>query len=805
MTIRVLAASAAIGLCALCVRAKTFGDDDGGFVYRGTRIGITPETATVIASGRTLADYDVRYSYFKAVPDGQIAMVDGVALPYCQHWETVGSTDTYVVEFQRYNHRESQIYCVEACFFQDGDNIRAYARRAMSCVAYGWRLGENFADLLAAGTDPHIRQNYLATDSRKGMGLTHFLFERKPLDVVRPSAASDVTGGFEVKRGTDLVIEKTAYESAAGFLSCQKTVDGVLTLRNLSANRTFTGPFAGSEGGEIRVELSGPGGTVVTCGGPGQVIMPESVILRDCPIWAATNVTAVNGGTVNARTPMNFKAYFFTQQTDYLQFQLHAMGTYGGKSCLYAGRFKLERLDGDDVKISNLYCKGFRYVMADNENAIKLSSTGKVEPGALNPFDGSLKDKVDYFECAWPATADGGGCNLAQLTLAFKDVATTQVFKGANLIPAGGVLRVRGLRGAKAAMQINSIAAVPTNGTVFVEEGGRFEINCSGDAAKAGIGGNRTEIFVSTNGELAIVGGNYPFGSGRPYDNEAQKIYVDGGKFTGTSSKNGTINVSRLYVGRLTLANGAYATGPAQWRVGRGAVTESGTNFVWYVTGHAPSKFDAGWALQGQSKDSGYGTEHFLINVDDVTEDADPDFIVGGETLPDREQWSGSYSCTPLIKVGKGTMSFTGVFRSDAPLRIEEGKVLLAKSDAFVTQTPVPVVLAGGGLSTAVNTENNAGTLAVLGKAGVTNQLVVAEGAKIAFADSSAVAWDPGARLMITGTVGPQTIRFGTDANGLTPQQRRQIRINGDRGRGHLDANGYLVDDGIPGAIMIVR
>ena len=59
----------------------------------------------------------------------------------------------------------------------------------------------------------------------------------------------------------------------------------------------------------------------------------------------------------------------------------------------------------------------------------------------------------------------------------------------------------------------------------------------------------------------------------------------------------------------------------------------------------------------------------------------------------------------------------------------------------------------------------------------------------MAFAASSAQDWGSN-RLTITGASGARTLRFGTDGNGLTPNQVKQIRW--DDSHVKLDASGYL-------------
>ena len=86
--------------------------------------------------------------------------------------------------------------------------------------------------------------------------------------------------------------------------------------------------------------------------------------------------------------------------------------------------------------------------------------------------------------------------------------------------------------------------------------------------------------------------------------------------------------------------------------------------------------------------------------------------------------------------------------------------------------------------------QDNVGTI-VFSASGTLNLDVDAGVTALAFADNSASTWNSGT-LNITGFK-PKTIRFGTDANGLTAQQLSQITANGNSGL-TLDAFGYLTD-----------
>lgn len=67
-------------------------------------------------------------------------------------------------------------------------------------------------------------------------------------------------------------------------------------------------------------------------------------------------------------------------------------------------------------------------------------------------------------------------------------------------------------------------------------------------------------------------------------------------------------------------------------------------------------------------------------------------------------------------------------------------------------------------------------------------------GAKLAFPDSTALAWNVGKKLFVKGLTA-DNLRFGTSSDALTPLQLSQIKVDGMKGgqRAELDQDGYLV------------
>ena len=75
------------------------------------------------------------------------------------------------------------------------------------------------------------------------------------------------------------------------------------------------------------------------------------------------------------------------------------------------------------------------------------------------------------------------------------------------------------------------------------------------------------------------------------------------------------------------------------------------------------------------------------------------------------------------------------------------------------------------------------------------------------FADSSAKAWTPGAKLTLIGSekeLLPGRVRVSTTAGGLTPGQLASIRYNGNDLGVQLDEDGWMISKKT-GLIIVVQ
>jgi autotransporter-associated beta strand protein len=146
-----------------------------------------------------------------------------------------------------------------------------------------------------------------------------------------------------------------------------------------------------------------------------------------------------------------------------------------------------------------------------------------------------------------------------------------------------------------------------------------------------------------------------------------------------------------------------------------------------------------------------------------------------------------------FVKTGAGTLELTGAQTYAGPLMVMDGMLRVGADDIF--SGSITVQLRGGGLAM------GSGANALGGLELYANSVIdVGSGStSLAFADSSASVWS--GTLTINGSLGPTSLRFGTDANGLTSAQIALISSCGMPV--FLDASGYLCP--VPGTVLVVR
>ena len=323
---------------------------------------------------------------------------------------------------------------------------------------------------------------------------------------------------------------------------------------------------------------------------------------------------------------------------------------------------------------------------------------------------------------------------------------------------------------------VDSQFVVGTNAHVFVA------------AAKAFPAG---KVQVRDNGLLELTGND--LGVSRPIDvvlggvlrvnagtalDASTMLFLDGGvldyaKLVTSSYIDGD---GGNYLCKATIRNGSRMTGYMP-RTAQPSCT-------WSFGGTSPSYWESGALLVG------LGQTTLTIDVADVTGDAGVDMYQTGE-LRDFVQSTATTSgqAGHVRKAGAGCWRM-GVRcpRLFGDLFLDAGSLQLGQSDTFEylgTNIQPAMTFNGGSLVCEPDTSNGIRHIGLTAD----STIVLGAGASLVFGDSSSFAWTVGKRLTIEN-YRPKAIRFGTDANGLTAAQLRQVRIGGHRGV--LDDEGYL-------------
>ena len=140
-----------------------------------------------------------------------------------------------------------------------------------------------------------------------------------------------------------------------------------------------------------------------------------------------------------------------------------------------------------------------------------------------------------------------------------------------------------------------------------------------------------------------------------------------------------------------------------------------------------------------------------------------------------------------FTKDGVGTLVLTGANAFTGTLVASKGAVRLGSDQTLDSTSTLQLV--GGKVDAMDVTQSYETPLIVQG----ISQLELNESSQMAFADSSATDW-LGGQLVLQGTLGAQSLRFGTSPGGLTAAQCAQILIGTPKGPSiQLDVNGYVL------------
>jgi len=296
------------------------------------------------------------------------------------------------------------------------------------------------------------------------------------------------------------------------------------------------------------------------------------------------------------------------------------------------------------------------------------------------------------------------------------------------------------------------------------------------------IGAAASTNYVSTGASFEI--------QGRLNQNSTSDNYVKIGGGTlilsGNNGGSGGWNFTagsgfKIQEGALRFAaSGAAGNSANNFSVSSGAAIEisGGTtiqvgNGSWTLNGSGVSGAGALRSVSGNNAltSSGSGTIA-LASASSIGVDSD--------TLSVRRVISGTNA---LTKVGGGTLLFSTTNTYSGHSMIVEGGTLAFGTNNAISASS-PISLSGGTI--AVGTYSNALSTATLTQ---DSSIDLWNGTGTLSFSGGMGTWS--GTLSLTGTLGEKTLRFGTDANGLTAEQQAKIKLNGYSTK--LNSQGYVV------------
>lgn len=344
-------------------------------------------------------------------------------------------------------------------------------------------------------------------------------------------------------------------------------------------------------------------------------------------------------------------------------------------------------------------------------------------------------------------------------------------------------------------------ASALTNSTLVVTSGMTLDLTNQSVMPR----GSTSVLEVQSNATVNLMvqgsGNTYGYGDGRArkivrkggvlrakaqsaFGNSAKlpPIELDGGTLAFEYTNGSANGDADSYVSGVVFRDGARMNGFCP-RFSSGGVTFS-------AKGTAPSFWTCGGLTVGGSTSS-----PVVFDVDDVTGDDRTDFFASGVVA----DFGSTYVGMPLKKTGAGTMQIDkGWTLAGSRFTVSDGTLRLGVSSALKNATTL--TLSGGTLALASGMTQTLAALTVT----TNSALAVESGAKLSFADSSAVAWTADrTRIDVAADLTADCLRFGTTANGLTAAQLKCFR-NGSS-KCYLDENGYLRAYPPQGIVIIVR
>lgn len=725
-------------------------DDSYVLTYSGPNIGNSEKTARRVFENVSLAEYQVRVA---AMGDYQkyrdnTTYVNGAGrflyLPIRQSRSVENGNGrlTVLVSAFEYYRPAYSTYQMEVILEQRGADIygwiaNAYVVDASVFWAFWADLRLYFAD--ASRNVRHANGGYDLEDSDGGYSKGY------SIDLLRLERVNEVGTVITPTEDQDLIVNGKQVIRDPGEFALSGNISGI---------------------GDLVYEAATPrtacADTVYYGDATTYLKTSWCTVAKNRLLSSVTNVFgAVGGKAIGTGSPVA-ECFFLTNNGVYAKCQMQRSKNYNPLRCVVV----CLRQSGADIQ-------------AVVDSAMEGPSGTTYRPGTdfLNPPSGMTITKMNNI-----AMSDGSiGFGLKNFGLQFTAGSAPHfvVSSGLNNMDTGATVRVTGTGSAPMLVDFATQTdgkGLPVNGALEVGPGGHAVLSKAVDV----------KYVKAYDGGVIYQGSNNCFKIG-----VVSNVILDNGKFVagyqgmnGSKVENG--NDAYLYLNHVEMLNGASLVG-CKPRVGYGLLP------CWRVGGSNgnPSFCSTGMSLFPERNAAASAV---TLDVDDVTGDARPDFVMTSSVVlqyPDDVTYHSQY----FLKRGTGTFSMEASFAAVLPTIVSNGTWRIGATAAGDGKI---FFLDGGALEIAPGLSVDMGAVTP----SVVSDVVIGEGATLSIPAPTS-AWPQGAKLNFVGadieTRG--AVKVG-DSACLDAASLRRFKINGHCVAQKEDGGLVRYD---PGLVLFVR
>ena len=381
-----------------------------------------------------------------------------------------------------------------------------------------------------------------------------------------------------------------------------------------------------------------------------------------------TNVKAVVGCYTKGVLPIANNGYVLVSSTATSQrWQIQGLDKSTGANFMRCANLDFTQV-GDDIWV--------KYAEARQGSGTQ----GTALTGSQQMITASTSDSV---------SAKGAAVYVYDVELEFADPIELEAtaLSGANAM-VNGDYRVRD----GATLSLDAKTTLPCAGTVFAESGGKVLLNFAMSDQSYAYGANTCSFCIQKGGTLRQ---SKRFAIGYMFS-----IWNDGGTFV----MDDVVDVGfDGILNHLWLRDGAVVVAP---NIYSGKLHAG----IWSVSGSSPSVATVSTLyLYGQDNatEANPLPRTFIVDVDEVTGDADVDFTVNGTiTTPS----SVAFTNVTVLKRGSGTWLMNGKLSHVGPTLVSGGLLKLGQTGSMKASQNINLIN-GGGIALAEGVSNQVGTV----------------------------------------------------------------------------------------------